>query len=302
MSIQEDIIKACTKSYLIYGKKSYQDNAKLSEFYKKELPSQRQLENLKIHGHLIKIIQNENLDIDNYLGVWKPSFCSVLFDAGILKKRKGHCFYICKKCPQELLNDFKEIKLFSKVITIPNGTNFLHGAHFLNYMSKSDKINEIEYLAGLFASSSIISINNEQCYLISPKNNEKLTKITNILKKYQILYQINKNGEILISPFYGALFYKYMPIHSASRVIGVKNAYLGAELALVYWDMVRNIGEPTAPIKAQILPYSLSYASYWNRDIIKKDIRRMGIEMGILGIHPEIRKLIKEWMTYMGYN
>jgi len=136
-----------------------------------------------------------------------------------------------------------------------------------------------------------------------PKDEKTLLKITTVLKKYQIIHKIEINsgnrGRILISPFFGALFFGYMPIHSASRIIGVKKAYKGVELALVYWNILRAVGEPVAPIKAHILPYAVSYATYWNREIINNtDIRLLGVELGIFGISKELRDLMKEWINY----
>jgi len=299
-----EIIKACAKTYLIYGEKSYQNRELLRKYYNGEiLPSNRQLREWRVHGYFNEIIKNNDLDdlgINNDLGVWTSSFISGVLDSGILHQNKRHCFYLYKNAPTEFIEDLKDLKLPIKMSKMyDNGCYNLTFCPFLQYSLKNEPISRTEYIAGLFTGSNIISVGEDQWsffrVIFSPPETS-LIRISTVLDKYQIIYKI-ENNNIIVSPFYGALFFGYMPIHSASRIIGVKRAEMGSELALVYWHMLREIGEPVAPPRAGILPYASGYATYWNREILKKtDIRKKGIEMGILGISDELRELMKEWI------
>ena len=308
-----EIIKACAKTYLIYGEKSYQKSELLKKYYKGEiLPSNRQLREWRVFGRFNEIIQNNDLgdlEINNDLGLWTPSFISGVWDSGILHLNKRHCFYLYKNTPTELIDDLKESKLSIKVSKLyKNGCINLTFCPFLKYKVKDNKYNYNEYLAGLFTGCRIMSVNGEdgegekdgeEWMVVNPKNDMTLKKIVTVLDNYKILYKMGDNGQIFISPYYGILFFGYMPIHSSTRIINVKKAYKGSKLALVYWHMVRSVSQPVAPTKAHILPFALSYASYWNRGILKKtDIREMGVEMGVIGISPELRELMKEWIKY----
>jgi len=304
LSTKIKAIKACATNYLLYGKKhgknSYKSNFLLRPYFTNEImPSNRQLSEWKIWGEIKKAIKGGKLDINDDLGVWTSSFISGVWDSGILHEKKPHCLYLYKNVPIELINDFKESKLSIKVSNLTKKNCYiLSYCPFLYYGANNDEINSTEYIAGLFTGSRVISVGNKQCYLISPKNEISLLKITTVLNKYQILYKI-ENNKIMVSPFYGALFFGYMPIHSATRAINVRMAKNGSELALVYWNMIREKGELVVPVKARILPYSVSYATHWNRDIRNcQDIRLMGVGMGILGISSELRELMKEWIRY----
>ena len=292
------LIEFCAKNYLLFGKR-IKDIFPLKPYFSNEpIPTNRQIREWQVWGKIKNKIKEGGLEVGEDLGIWTPSFCKGIRDSGIFYRiRKGSFHLNCNY--NDFLLDIKNLKLPHRLSKIyKNNTINLSSCPFMEYGVFSDKYNHNEYLAGLFTGCRLKRINNEDWMVVPCRSEERHKKVINILDNYKILYRVEKLS-ILISPFYGALFFGYMPINSASRVINVEKAVDGSKLALVYWNMVRVIGQPVAPPRAQILPYALSYASYWNRGIIKNnDIREIGVSMGIVGISDELRELMKEWIRY----
>jgi hypothetical protein len=298
--IKNKIIESCAKEYLLYDKKAHKKSWLLKPYLEGGIvPSNRQLREWRIYKEINNKIINGDLSINNDLGIWTPSFCSGIRDSGIFQEIRMHCFKFNKNAHNEFLLDIKNIKFPIKVSKIyRNQFVNITGCPFLEFGVKNGAYNWNEYLGGLFAGCRIINTNKEQWLMVYCKKEMTLKKIITVLDNYKILYRV-KNNRIFISPFYGALFFGYMPIHSSTRIINVKMAGDGSKLALVYWNMLRGIGESVAPTKAQILPFAVSYATHWNTGLLKKtDIRRIGIEMGIIGISNELRDLMREWIKY----
>lgn len=299
--IKNKIIESCAKNTILLDTKSHKKNWLLKPYLPNEIiPSNKQLNKWGIYGAMQNKIKEGNLDINDELGLWTPSFCSGIRDSGIFYEIRCHCFKFNKNTHNEFLLDISEIKLPIKISKIyQNQYVNLTGCPFMEYGINNGEYNYTEYLAGLFTGGRIENIEREEWMVVPIKNEPTLNKITTILNKYKILYKIGKKGQILISPFIGALFFGYMPLHSSTRIINIKRAAMGSKLALIYWNMVREIGQPVAPTKAHILPFAVSYATHWNSGILKKtDIRKMGVDMGIIGISSELRQLIKEWISY----
>ena len=299
--IKNKIIDAYAKNCILTEKKTYKDISLLKPYLPNQImPTARQLKKWRIYGLAMNKIKNGDLDINDELGLWTPSFCSGIRDSGIFYKTKNNLFMLPFKPNQSFLLDIKESKLPYKLSKVYQNNHInLSRCLFLKLGVKDGLYNYNEYLGGLFTGCRIISVEGEECMVINPKNEATLKKVITVLGNYKIAYKMGNNGQILISPYYGALFFGYMPIHSSTRLINIKRAYQGSKLALVYWHMVRDVGQPVAPLKAQILPYALSYASYWNKGILKNtDIRELGVDMGIFGISDELRELMKEWIRY----
>lgn len=294
MGNKNEIVNICAKTYLLYGNKRFSDWEILRQFSDKDiLPSKRQLNEWRIYREIKNKIKNGEITIKDELGIFTNSFINGLKDSGIFQK-SSHTFRFNKNSHKEFYYDLLESKLPIKISKpYKHGTVNISNCLFL-WLGIKEECNINEYFGGLFTGGCVI--NNR--YLITPKSKESFDRVISLLNNYKMTYE-NKNGQIFISPFYGALFYGYMPIHSASRVINVQNAFNGAKLALVYWNMVREIGRPVAPIKAHILPFARSYATYWNSGMLKKtDIRKMGVDIGVIGISDGLRDLMKEWIKH----
>jgi len=296
MGYKNEMINICAKTYLLYGNKKYANWDVLRQFSTEDLlPSRRQLREWGISGSIKKIIKRGEIKIDE-LGIFTNSFISGLRDSGIFHHPLNR-FRFNKDIYKEFLLDLLESKLPVKISkSIHNQIN-ISNCVFL-WLGVNGEYQWNEYFGGLFTGCRIVDINNEKCLLIAPKSKESFNNVTSMFNSYKIAHEV-KNGQIYISPFYGALFYKYMPIHSANKIINVKNAYMGSKLALVYWNMVREIGQPVAPTKARILPFAKSYATHWNLGMIRKtNIRKMGVDIGVLDISSGLRDLLKEWIIY----
>jgi len=289
----------CAKAFLLYGK-NYGKREYMRQYTDEDiLPSKRQLRQWRINGTIKDLIKNGQIEINNDLGIFTASFITGLRDSGIFQEPINECFRFNKNAHKEFAIDLTNIKLPIKLSRVyKNGVVNISNCSFLHLGVNSNKYNWNEYFGGLFTGCCISRHKNDKWLIIAPKSDISFKRVISILSNYNIIYEV-KGNKILISPFMGALFFGYMPINSATRIIGVKKAYQGSKLALVYWHMVREVGQPVAPPKAQILPFALSYASYWNSGILKKtDIRQMGVDMGIFGINDELRALMNEWIRY----
>jgi hypothetical protein len=299
--IRKEMISICAKNYLLNDRQSHRKPQLLKPCFPNEImPTNRQFRQWRVFGQINEIIKKGQININNDLGIWTPSFCSGIKDSGMFHKNPLPCYRFYQKPYKEFLLDIKEIKLPIKITEIRKGKYInLSGCSFMNLGVNNGAYNYNEYLGGLFTGCRVLSVEREECMVINPKNEATLKKVITVLGNYKIAYKRGNNGQILISPFFGCLFFGYMPIHSSTRIINIKRAYQGSKLALVYWHMVREVGQPVAPLKAQILPYALSYASYWNKGILKNtDIRQMGVDMGVFGISDKLRELMKEWIKY----
>jgi len=297
---KDKIIDACVKAYLVYGEKGYTECALLRQFTDEILlPSKRQIEKWRLYGKIINKIKNGQIELENDLGVFTSSFIRGLKDSGIFYRSKKNKVSFNSKIYEEFLFDLKEQKIFIKLSKQHKGyqTSILRcGLLFLG--ENGIKYNWNEYLGGLFTGCDIKDKEGYKWLVIVLKSKESFERVLGVLDKYKIVYKIIKN-KIYISPFYGALFFGYMPLHSACRAIDVRKPALGAKLALVYWNMFRAVGEPVAPPKAYILPFSKSYATHWNTGMLKKtNIRLFGVKLGITGMSQELRDLIKTWIYY----
>ena len=298
MANKEEMIKVCAKSFLLNGKKNYTKHELLRKFSKEEiLPSSRQLVEWRIYSRIISRIKNGDIEINDHLGIFTGSFVSGLRDSGVFHRPTLHQLALNGNTHKELVQDLMESKLNIKISKkYKNYKINLSNCGILRLGVKNNKYNWKEYFGGLFAGCKIEQIGDKEKLIISPKSGISFESIISYLKAQKIVYDIEKNL-IYISPFYGALFNKYMPIHSANRVIGVRKPYMGTELALVYWNMVREIGQPVAPPRANILPFAKGYATHWNTGMLKKtNIRKMGLDMRVYGISDDMREIMNEWI------
>jgi len=299
MGNKDIMTMVCTKAFLLHGKK-YGKKEYMRQYTDEDiLPSKRQLRQWRINSAIKDKIKSGQIEIDDDLGIFTSSFLTGLRDSGVFQEPLNKRFRFNGNAHKEFAIDLTELKLPIKLsTTYKNGVINISNCSFLHLGVNSNKYNWNEYIGGLFTGCRINQNKNDKWLIIMPKSDISFKRVISVFSNYNIVYEVKRN-KIYISPYYGALFFGYMPIHSATRIISIRKAYQGAKLALVYWHMVRKVGQPVAPPKAQILPYALSYASYWNSGILKKtDIREMGVDMGIIGISDELRALMNEWIRY----
>jgi len=291
------IIDVCTKAYLVHGDKIL-TSPKLLKFSNDIfIPSCRQLRRWKMFSRVREQLGGMGGEVDDMLGVYTPSFITGLFDSGVFSENKKSLLKITESIHRELLLDFKESKLPIKISDVlSHGQVSFSRCTFLKIRVANEKCKWNEYFGGLFSGANLVTLNDEQWLKITPKNDCAMERVVFALDKYMIVYKL-ENNKIFVSPFYGALFFGYMPIHSATRAIHVQKPAEASKLALVYWNVLRLTGKPVAPPRVNILPYAKSYATYWNRGVVgKNNIRELGIGMGVIGLRRELRELMKEWI------
>jgi hypothetical protein len=263
------------------------------------LPSSRQLREWRVSGGIKERIKSGQIDLDFDLGFFTGSFITGLRDSGVFGKPDAKYFCFAAKSHKELALDLSELKLPIKLSRkYSHGQINISKCSFLRLTVRNGIYNWNEYFGGLFTGCGVEKVEGKEWMVISPKSKDSFDRIVSALRKHYVWHEIKEKG-IYVSPFYGALFFGFMPIHSASRAISLKSPAKGPELALVYWDMLREKGQPVAPVKAHILPFAKSYATHWNTGLLKKtDIRHVGVEMGIFDISPSLRNLMKDWISY----
>jgi len=297
------------------------------EFLDREImPSNRQLKEWRICSQAYDKIKYGQLDIDPELNLWTSSYCRGLEDSGALTKctyknikcsknihstytqneykkntRRGinDSIYILNKEKEYIMSHIKASKFSVKIIDM--GKKYvLKKFYIMEYGKMSEEIIGNEYFGGLFTRNEII---NNEYILIMPPSEDKYDRIEKWLKLYNIIYKKEEDG-IKISPFYGALFFGYMDLDAGSRILNIKNAYMCPELPYLYWNIIRGKNEKAAPLRKMILPFSVSYATHWNRGLHMgyKEVRKRGIDIGILGVNKELLKLMKEWIYYQNEN
>ena len=313
MHISEKDIEGYIRAYIIDGYNFNQHKKSDKEILGKyiegwHIPSNSALYKNNVPKMVKEAIREGKVESQE-LGVWTPSFSSALKDSGCLNQINMHCFKMYYAHHKELYLDLHDIRAKKKISKMyGTGLIVINTRCFHEYVGK---INNIEYIAGLFAGSRIIEINNQQWHFVKygvsemgKKTPDALKKVKDrmlgILDKISIPYKEHKNG-IIISPFFGALFFGYMPIHSASRQINMDRAGECPVFPYIYWNMTKKKKEPLAPVKKWQLPYSKSYATHFNKKIYNNDWRKLGVDVGILGISEELREMILEWKKYHSY-
>jgi hypothetical protein len=289
----------------------YMDAKKMRALIGREiLPNSGWMWNNRLYAKIWERIKDGNLGIEDDLGVWTPSFCLGLKTGGKLRKHVFNAYYINIDKMNSLYMDFMEIKLPINIWKEHNRrggrVSGVSKCPFFEYGCK--EVNEKEYLAGLFSGAEIIIKGKEEWYFIT-SDKESLDRCKGILDKWKIVWEEHNEHRssrvylgIIVSPFYGALFFGNMPVHSASRALNFTNPGHCPSLPYIYWNMIRKNGERKVPSKKDILPFSHSYATYYNNGLKEKDWRKKGIDIGILGMSDELRNMLFEWMEYRKTN
>jgi len=264
-------------------------------------PSRKQLSRwgYSKHSQIIKNrIKQGNLNIEDKLGIWTHSFIQGIRDSGMFMISSNYMRLSLNSYP-EFLMDLKEVNMPFQLSKICRDELIgISKCNFLYYGIENKNINYTEYLAGIFTACNIINLYNCNWLVINLYKSPNPNKIIGILNNYKISFKII-NNKIFISPFYGALFFKKMPQHSANKIINIKKPGIAIALGLIYWNKARNKGQPVAPVKKGILPFSLSYATYFNRKILNKnmDINQLKSTIGIIEISNELKNLLQEWIA-----
>jgi hypothetical protein len=289
----------------------YRDAKKMRALIGREiLPNLDWMCNNRLFAKIWSRIKSGNLGIEDDLGMWTPSFCLGLKTGGKLRKHVFNAYYINIDRMNSLYMDFMEIKLpiniWKEHDRRGGRVSGISRCPFFEYGCK--EVNEKEYLAGLFSGAEIIIKGKEEWYFIT-SDKESLDRCKGILDKWKIVWEEHNEHRssrvylgIIVSPFYGALFFGNMPVHSASRALNFTNPGHCPSLPYIYWNMIRKNGERKVPSKKDILPFSHSYATYYNNGLKEKDWRKKGIDIGILGMSDELRNMLFEWMEYRKTN
>ena len=279
------------------------------------LPNSGWINENRLYKKIWARIKEGNLGIEDDLGIWTPSFCLGLKSGGQFRHKFVNVYQFNVSLMESLYIDLLEIKIPIKVDKRykVNGRVFsgISRCPFFEYGCK--KVNEKEYLAGLFSGAEIININGEEWYFIIDRNDGLINRSKEILNGWKIVFDehiVEKRVKlkkraikgIIVSPFYGALFFGNMPVHSASRALNFTNPGYCPSLPYIYWNMIRKNGERKVPSKKDILPFSHSYATYYNNGLKEKDWRKKGIDIGIIGMSDELRNMLFEWMEYRKTN
>jgi len=298
MANKAKIIDACAKTYLLCGMWTCAKKEHLRQFSDEDiLPSKRQLREWRISGKIKERIKSGQMETEG-LGLFTGSFVSGLRDSGVFQNPMSGGFRFNGNAHRNLVPDLQESKLPIKLSKMyKNNQINISKCGFLRLEVRLDKLNQNEYFGGLFAGCRLEDGKDGKWLVVSPKSEESSKRVVSALYGYKIAYEL-KNDHIYVSPFYGALFFGFMPIHSATRLVNVRKPAKATELALVYWSMLRKVGQRVAPPKAGILPFARSYATHWDRGMMKGDLRLKGVDLGVVGMSEGLRELMLGWIRH----
>ena len=91
--IKNKIIESCAKEYILFDNKAHQKSELLKPYFPNDIiPSNKQLKVWRIYGAIKNRIENGDLNINDQLGIWTPSFVSGIRNSGIFNEMRRHCF------------------------------------------------------------------------------------------------------------------------------------------------------------------------------------------------------------------
>lgn len=298
------LLDICAKAYLIFPSRIRKDTGLCREFLKdgEYCPTFCQIRRLRIK-RIKERIKRGGLGIDEEMGIWNSGFISGLRNSGCLYSHSSWRYRIYSSTHKEIIRDLKDANICRIGKVSKNATHHISKFPLLEY--PSEKGYTKEFISGLLAGGIKEVIKGEEWIMLVNgswgKRGVPLFKVkerNDALKEWGILYTECKRG-ILVSPFYGALFSQWMPVHSACRMMSFRRPALCPKLGILYWDIcVGGKGDRKFPIWVDEMPYVGSYVTSRGLDIAKKDLRLEGVNEGILGINVRLRKVMKEWALW----
>ncbi len=155
-----------------------------------------------------------------------------------------------------------------------------------------------DVLAGMFA-GSVVREDEDGQWLELPGTEE----VMNLLTEWTILFSARRSfrgrPRIGVSPFFGALFARMMPINSRQRVLRVARPAMCPLLPVLYWEWVFcRRGQRMLP-SPRALPFGCSrrtlFRHGWGRR--QTNLHRVAIETGICHITQGLRALMMRWFA-----
>lgn len=299
------LLEICAKAYLIFPLRIRKDPSLCREFLREGeyCPTFCQIRRLRIK-RIKERIRMGGLGIDEEMGVWNSGFISGLRSSGCLYSHSSWKYGTYISTHKEVVRDLKSANICKIRELSRNATHYISRFPLFEY--PSEKGTEKEFISGLLAGAVKRKVGEEEWLMlgngVGRKRNEPLFSLKErnaALMKWGILYKEVKylgRESILISPFFGALFSQWMPVHSACRMLTFDRPALCPEIGILYWNIcVNEKGDRRFPIWVDEMPYVNSYATSFRLAIGKKDMRLEGVRLGILNANERLKGVMKEW-------
>jgi hypothetical protein len=274
-------------------------------------PSKFQVRQIGGISAITKRITAGNLNIDEHLGVWNSGFISGLKNSGCLAQCTAFSYTILSSRNQDLINDLSESSLCSVYNSSYDGQKFVGRFPLLHYPSEQGFTKE--YIAGLLAGGMIVEKDGLQWIALVTRGTGKHFKALvndaerkRALNEWGILFNEDEFSycstiqmRLLISPFYGVIFSQYMPVHSFSRMMRFSKPAMCPELSILYWNIcVKETGDRSFPLYVDEMPFVGSYMKNRKSPLRDVDMRRKGIDMGIVRVSSGLRGVMKDWAKW----
>ena len=239
-----------------------------------------------------------HLELDSEVAPWTGGFWHGLRLSGALVVHRGYPRLLVG-CPW-LEEDLERLAFPGHLSPAdPEGRRWLTKCHA--WRLPVTDLYGADVLAGLLAGARR-EVQADGTWLLLPRTES----VMNLLGWWKLcVFPGSKAGELLVSPFYGALLAPHMPVACAMSM-QVRKAGSCPLLPMVIYNLLYGPGTAAEgyllPPKAGLLPYLPSHPTRARRGWSREFLWQASVRLGVSHIPLEQRRLLEEWRTLRTQN
>lgn len=246
-------------------------------------------------------------------GVWNPAYISGLQASGSLRmdapgKRHGWSIQNHPALHEDILqmSSAYDAQMYApggapkcslSAATRPNSSSTYrftceHWHDGLDPSNTHKYIDKVEYMAGLMAGGRLHPEDGQEWIYIREGEAARAALARWTIPCRSVRRAGHRYGALQVSPFYGALMIGWMGLACGFRITGVKRAGGCPLIPWIYWDLLEGCGGG-----GWSLPWNSGTRYFYEEGPGRKNLHRLGVEMGIVGLHKPLEGLMRRWIS-----
>jgi hypothetical protein len=242
-------------------------------------------------------IAHGNLGIEDQVRPWTGGFWKgLLLMSGAVRPESSsrpRRYQVWELAHAELVQDLEEatVPLNLETKTGPNGVRRFTQCYVMDLPADD----EADILAGLFAGSRLLTLEEEDWLVLSAKA-ETLALLQAWTVPFRQAPSFRGTERIAVSPFFAAFFTPRMPPYSAQRITACRKPALCPLVPFAVWDWYFGRKGQRLPPRSCLLPFLPSARTFRRRRIDRSSLHRsLVLDLGICGFAEPMLRLIREW-------